>query len=192
MNSLHKTLMLFATACCFNGCETLNLPSSRSGKTSILISLSEQRAYLMQGNECVVETSISTGREGHATPVGDFRVIRKDRDHRSGIYGDYVDADGRIVKANVDVRKDSKPPNSYYLGASMPYFVEFSPGFGLHEGNRPGYPASHGCVRLSSWRARQFYNASKIGTPVTIRRRISAPGGLRSPGSVFSFVRQAM
>jgi len=168
MNRLHQALLLFAAACCFTGCETVR---PHGGKTAILIDLSEQRAVLFQGGERVVETSISTGREGHATPVGNFHVIRKDPDHRSGIYGDFVDADGRIVKANVDVRKDSKPPNSHYLGASMPWFVEFSPGFGMHEGKRPGYPASHGCVRLSSWRARQFYNASKIGTPVTIRHR---------------------
>lgn len=159
--------MLFVAACWLTGCETV--PHSKSGKTAILINLSEQRAFLLQGKERVAETSISTGREGHATPVGNFHVIRKDRDHRSGIYGDYVDANGRIVKANVDVRKDSKPRNTYYLGASMPWFVEFSPGFGMHEGHRPGYPASHGCVRLSSWRARQFFNASKIGTRVTIR-----------------------
>ena len=175
MYSLHKALLLFAAACCFTGCETFpgrlttQQPHSRSGKTSILINLSEQRAYLLQGNERVAETSISTGREGHATPVGNFHVIRKDREHRSGLYGDYVDANGRVVMTNVDVRKNPKPPGSHYLGASMPYFVEFSPGFGLHEGHRPGYPASHGCVRLSSWKARQFYNASEIGTRVTIR-----------------------
>ena len=167
MNVLHKALMLSVAACWLTGCETGHDPTR--GKTAILIDLSEQRAFLLQGKERVVETSISTGREGHGTPVGKFHVIRKDIDHRSGIYGDYVDADGRIVKPNVDVRKDARPPHSHYLGASMPYFVEFKPGFGLHEGHRPGYPASHGCVRLSSWRARQFYNASKIGTRVTIR-----------------------
>ena len=172
MNRVHQALLLFAAACCFTGCEMFptQLPRSRGGKTSILVSLHEQRAFLFQGRERLAAASISTGREGHATPVGKFRVIRKDRDHRSGIYGDFVDAEGRIVKSNVDVRKDSKPPHSHYLGASMPYYVEFKPGFGMHEGKRPGYPASHGCVRLSSWRARQFYNASKIGTPVTIRR----------------------
>lgn len=164
MNSHRGAFLLFAAACCFTGCATVP-----HGQTSILIDLSEQRAVLLQGGERVVETSISTGREGYATPAGRFHVIRKDIDHRSGIYGDFVDADGRIVKANVDVRKDSQPPGSHYLGASMPCFVEFSPGYGLHEGKRPGYPASHGCVRLSGWRARQFYDASKIGTPVTIR-----------------------
>ena len=166
MNPLHKTILLLVAACCFTSCETAR---PHGGKTSILISLREQRAVLMQGGERVAETSVSTGREGHATPVGNFHVIRKDIDHRSSIYGDYVDAKGSVVMANVDVRKNSRPPNSHYLGASMPYYLEFSPGFGLHEGNRPGYPASHGCVRLSSWRARQFFNASKIGTPVTVR-----------------------
>ena len=176
MNSFHKTLMLFAAACSLTGCETVvprltgTLPYPPGRKTSILIDLSEQRAFLIHGKQRVAEASISTGREGYATPVGSFRVIRKDIDHRSGIYGDYLDARGRIVKANVDVRKDRKPRNSRYLGAPMPFYVEFTPGYGLHEGNRPGYPASHGCVRLSSWRARQFYDSSKIGTLVTIRR----------------------
>ena len=69
MNLLHKAIILFAAACCFTGCE--NFPvrltgHEPQGKTSILISLREQRATLMQGKERVVETSISTGREGHA------------------------------------------------------------------------------------------------------------------------------
>jgi len=166
MKPLHKTLLFLAAASCFTGCETAR---PHGGKTAILINLREQRAVLVQGGERIAETSISTGREGHATPVGNFRVIRKDIDHRSSLYGDYVDSRGSIVVANVDVRKTSRPPNSFYLGASMPYFLEFSPGFGLHEGHRPGYPASHGCVRLSSRSARQFYNAAKIGTAVTIR-----------------------
>jgi lipoprotein-anchoring transpeptidase ErfK/SrfK len=176
MNLLLKALTIFAAACCFTGCEVIpprlggDVTPVRGRKISILIVLHEQQAYLLQGRERVAEASISTGREGYRTPTGDFHVIRKDIDHRSGIYGDYVDAYGRIVKANVDVRKDRKPPHSHYLGAPMPYYVEFLPGFGMHEGNRPGYPASHGCVRLSSWRARQFYNASRIGTRVTIRR----------------------
>ena len=166
MTSLHKTILFLGAASIFTGCETAR---PHGGKAAILINLREQRAVLMQGGVSVAETAISTGREGHATPVGNFHVIRKDIDHRSGLYGEYVDAGGRVVMTNVDVRKNARHPNSHYLGAAMPYFVEFSPGFGLHEGHRPGYPASHGCVRLSSWKARQFYNAAKIGTPVTIR-----------------------
>jgi lipoprotein-anchoring transpeptidase ErfK/SrfK len=112
---------------------------------------------------------VSTGREGYDTPVGKFRVIRKDQDHRSSLYGDYVDDSGRVVKANVDVRKQARPPGAHYLGASMPFFLEFSPGYGLHAGHLPGYPASHGCVRLSYWKARQFFNEAQIGTSVVVR-----------------------
>jgi lipoprotein-anchoring transpeptidase ErfK/SrfK len=166
MNLLRKIILLLAGAYLFTSCETAR---THGGKTAILINLHEQRAVLMQGGERVAETSISTGREGHATPVGNFHVIRKDIDHRSSIYGEYVDDAGRVVMTNVDVRKNPRPPNPHYVGAPMPYFLEFSPGFGLHEGHRPGYPASHGCVRLSSRRARQFYNAAQIGTAVTIR-----------------------
>ena len=166
MTMLHNKLVTLAAASCLMGCETAR---PHSGKAAILIDLSEQRAVLTQGGVRVAETSISTGREGHSTPVGHFHVIRKDIDHRSSLYGEYVDAKGHTVMTNVDVRKNQKPPNSHYLGAAMPYFLEFSPGYGLHEGNRPGYPASHGCVRLSSRMARQFYDASPIGTPVTIQ-----------------------
>jgi len=175
MNPLHKAALLLVAACSLTGCETMtemvttNLPQPQAGRASIRIDLSQQRAYLYRGKELVSEASVSTGREGYGTPVGNFRVIRKDEDHRSGIYGDYVDSYGRIVKANVDVRKHRRPRGSRYLGAPMPYFVEFSPSYGLHAGDRPGYPASHGCVRLSYWKARQFYNASKVGTRVTIR-----------------------
>ena len=170
MNPFQKFALFLSAACFLTGCDTVGPSRPRGAKASILINLHEQRAYLRLGKAVISEASISTGREGHATPVGNFHVIRKDIDHRSGLYGDYVDPAGRIVKANVDSRKDARPPGSHYLGASMPYFVEFSPGFGLHEGRRPGYPASHGCVRLSHWKARQFFDASKIGTPVTVRR----------------------
>ena len=78
--------------------------------------------------------------KGYRTPVGRFQVIRKDEDHRSSVYGDYVDDSGRVVKANVDSRRDRKPPHSHFVGASMPYFIEFSPGYGLHQGYLPGVP----------------------------------------------------
>lgn len=170
MNPFQKAALLLSAACCFAGCDTMGPSHAGSGKPSILISLQEQRAYLRQGNAVVAEAAISTGREGHATPAGNFHVIRKDLDHRSGLYGDYADASGHIVVANVDTRKTQGPPGSHYVGASMPFFIEFSPGFGLHEGHRPGYPDSHGCVRLSHWNARKFYDASKVGMPVTVRR----------------------
>lgn len=157
-------------------CSTVNdlvvsqIPSFHDGKAAVVVSLSQQRAFLLRGGEEVAATRISTGREGYDTPTGRFRVIRKDQDHRSSLYGEYVDASGTIVKPNVDVRKQSRPPGTRFVGASMPYFVEFKPGYGLHAGHLPGYPASHGCVRLPYWRARQFYQAVHLGTPVIVKK----------------------
>lgn len=71
--------------------------------------------------------------------------------------------------ANVDVRKTARPPHTHFVGASMPYFVEFMPGYGFHAGYLPGYPASHGCVRMPFWKARQFYHAAKLDTPIVIK-----------------------
>ena len=147
-----------------------NLPRFREGKTSIVVSLSRQQALLLRGGHEVAESPISTGREGHDTPTGRFKVIRKNENHRSSLYGDYVDEAGRVVKSNVDVRKHSKPPGTHFVGASMPYFVEFKPGYGLHAGHLPGYPASHGCVRMPYEKARQFYHAAHIGTRVVVKR----------------------
>jgi len=148
---------------------TTNFPTFHDGKPSVVVHLSQQKAFLLQGGEEVAESRISTGREGHATPTGHFHVIRLDHDHRSSLYGEYVDDGGKVVKSNVDVRKHTRPAGTHFVGASMPYFVEFKPGYGLHAGYLPGYPASHGCVRMPYWKARQFYHAVHVGTPVIVR-----------------------
>jgi lipoprotein-anchoring transpeptidase ErfK/SrfK len=148
---------------------TSHVPERHTGRPSIVVDLGEQQAYLYRGKNRTAASRISSGREGHRTPVGRFQVIRKDVDHRSSLYGNYVDDSGRVVKANVDSRKDSKPPHSHFVGASMPFFVEFSPGYGLHQGYLPGVAASHGCIRMPYWKARQFYEAAHIGTPVVVR-----------------------
>ena len=147
-----------------------HIPERHSGRARVVVDLSHQQAYLYRGKHVSAASRISSGREGHRTPIGSFSVIRKDADHRSGLYGDYVDRRGRVVRANVDVRRDSKPRGTHFLGAPMPFFVEFSPSYGLHAGYLPGVPASHGCIRMPYWRARQFYNAVHIGTPVVVRR----------------------
>ena len=148
---------------------TSHVPERHTGRASVVIDLGEQEAYLYRGKFRTASSRISSGREGHRTPTGRFNVIRKDIEHRSSLYGNYVDDSGRVVKENVDSRKDSKPPHSHFVGASMPFFVEFSPGYGLHQGYLPGVPASHGCIRMPYWKARQFYEAARIGTSVTVR-----------------------
>jgi lipoprotein-anchoring transpeptidase ErfK/SrfK len=148
---------------------TSHVPERHSGRASIVVDLGEQQAYLYRGKHRTAASRISSGREGHRTPLGRFRVIRKDVDHRSSLYGNYVDDSGRVVKANVDSRKGSKPAHSHFVGAPMPFFVEFSPGYGLHQGYLPGVPASHGCIRMPYWKVRQFYEAAGIGTTVVVR-----------------------
>ena len=169
---------LIALALGLGGCGTVNtvsdlvtshVPQRRTGRPSIVVDLGAQEAYLYRGKHRTASSRISSGREGYRTPVGRFRVIRKDEDHRSSLYGDYVDDSGRVVKANVDSRKGGKPRGSRFVGAAMPFYLEFSPSYGLHQGYLPGVPASHGCIRMPYWKARQFYNTARIGTPVTVR-----------------------
>ena len=175
MNRFSPFYVLGATFMAFSGCSTVTdlitskIPESHSGKPTIVVSLREQEAYLYRGGHRTASSRISSGREGYRTPIGRFQVIRKDADHRSSLYGDYVDDSGRIVKANVDSRRDSRPPHSHFVGTPMPYFLEFSPGYGLHQGYLPGVPASHGCIRMPYWKARQFYDAAHIGTPVVVK-----------------------
>jgi hypothetical protein len=167
--ALGATLVALSSCSTVNDLVTSNLPERHSGRPSITVSLREQEAYLYRGGYRTASSRISSGREGYRTPIGRFQVIRKDEDHRSSLYGDYIDDSGRIVKANVDSRRDSRPPHSHFVGAPMPYFLEFSPGYGLHQGYLPGVPASHGCIRMPYWKARQFYNAAHIGTPVVVK-----------------------
>jgi lipoprotein-anchoring transpeptidase ErfK/SrfK len=146
-----------------------DLQRKPAGKFAILIDLPDQHAYLSKGGGVLLTAPVSTGREGYDTPAGHYTVIEKDIDHRSSIYGAYVQ-DGTIVRENVDVRKDPRPPNSTFIGASMPYFLRIIGGVGLHAGYLPGYPASHGCIRMPESKAKRFFEAARVGTPVTILR----------------------
>jgi len=141
---------------------------SVQGEPAIRISLSEQRAYFYKGGELVGISAIATGREGYDTPSGTYKIIQKNKDHKSNLYGNYVDADGNILVKDVDVRKDKKPPGARFDGASMPYFMRIVGGVGMHEGFLPGYPASHGCIRMPGFMAEAFFSNVKHGTPVTV------------------------
>jgi lipoprotein-anchoring transpeptidase ErfK/SrfK len=139
------------------------------GKVAIVVDLADQRADLYSGPEVVLTAPVSTGREGHDTVPGRYRVIEKDIDHRSSVYGAYV-ANGYVVRPDVDVRKDPRPPGAQFVGAPMPYFLRVYGGVGMHAGYLPGYPASHGCIRMPEGAARRFYEAARVGTPVIVRR----------------------
>lgn len=139
-----------------------------SGKPSIKIKLGEQKAYFYKSGQLVGISQLSTGREGTGTPSGSFKIIQKDADHVSNLYGDYVDGAGNVVVPNVDVGKDPKPPGTRFKGAPMPYFMRIVGGVGMHAGYLPGYPASHGCIRMPEFMAENFFRSVSAGTPVTI------------------------
>jgi lipoprotein-anchoring transpeptidase ErfK/SrfK len=171
---LFRRLVWLAISMALSGCTVipeLGELTDRGGTSGrrIVVNLSAQEAYLYHRGKLVAESPISSGREGKRTPTGRFRVIEKDIDHRSSLYGDFVRG-GRLVKANVDVRAVGRPPGSRFVGTSMPYFLRFSGAHGLHAGNLPGHPASAGCVRLPYRQARRFYKAVRVGTPVTVIR----------------------
>lgn len=139
-----------------------------TGSPFVRISLSKQRAFFYKDGQLAGVSEISSGREGRNTVTGNFRILEKDIDHVSSLFGDYVDANGAVIQKDVDTSKDPKPPGAYYDGARMPYFMRIVGGTGMHEGYLPGYPASHGCIRMPGFMAAAFYRSVKVGTPVSI------------------------
>jgi len=111
------------------------------GEPRVVVSLSDQLAYLYKGNTLVAVTTISSGKAPKVTPTGIFNVLAKKPMHRS--------------------RK--------YENAPMP-FAQFIDQYGiaLHAGHNPGEPASHGCVRLPTPFAAKLFKVTQVGTPVLI------------------------
>jgi lipoprotein-anchoring transpeptidase ErfK/SrfK len=112
-----------------------------SNVNRIVVSLIDQSLYAYDGQQLVAFSNISSGKPGHETPTGTFTVSQKDVDHHSSIYDN----------------------------ASMPFYMRLTDGgVGLHAGFIPGYPASHGCVRLPYGMARELFQHVESGTPVEI------------------------
>ncbi len=139
-----------------------------SGAPAIVIDLGSQKAYFYKSGQVVGVSPISSGREGYRTPTGTFRILQKNRDHHSNLYGDYVDSQGNVVVKNVGIEEDPKPRGTYFRGAPMPYFMRIYSGVGMHAGYLPGVPDSHGCIRMPLRMAQLFYANAPSGTPVTV------------------------
>ena len=139
------------------------------GKPRIIIDLEQQRASFYRGDNIVGISPVSTGREGHNTPLGEFRVTQKDPTHASSTYGEFVNRTGQVVMENVDMTKNHPPRGTVFRGAPMPYFLRIHGAIGMHAGYLPGYPASHGCIRLPKDMAIRFFQDAPIGTSVAIR-----------------------
>jgi hypothetical protein len=134
----------------------------------IEIDLTNQRVYLLEHGRVVLNSPISSGRPGHETPTGTFRVTDKDLGHASSFYGFFGNpATKQIVVPDADI--DMKVPSGLeFVRAPMRYYIQFQPAIGLHAGFLPGYPASHGCVRMPEQYAIPLFRAVSVGTPVRV------------------------
>ena len=112
---------------------------------SISIDLSSQKIYAKENGRVVFSGNISSGKKGHATPTGNFRILEKDKFHISNKYPE---------------------PKG---GAKMPYMLRLTNGgIAVHQGYVPGYPASHGCIRVPKSTALKLWRWSRVGTRVHV------------------------
>jgi hypothetical protein len=142
-----------------------------TGSPSIRINLTQQKAFFYKGGQLAGVSRISTGKEGHGTPTGNFKVTMKNKWHRSSSYGVFKEkGTDRIVDDDAERLKEPVPPGCYYEGAPMFNYLNFAPAMGMHTGYLPGYAASHGCVRMPDRMAVKFFENAPLGTPVTVER----------------------
>ena len=134
---------------------------------AIDIDLGLQKAFLLQDGKVVYESPICSGRPGHLTPTGDFQVLEKDENHLSSLYGKIVDGNGKTLTRDADADMPV-PKGAKFVQAPMKHFLRFDGATGLHSGYLPGYPASHGCVRMPEVKAELFYSIAEVGTPVKV------------------------
>jgi lipoprotein-anchoring transpeptidase ErfK/SrfK len=137
------------------------------GRVSVEIDLQDQMAYLIEDGYVLLASPISSGRHGHLTTRGRFKITQKERNHYSNLYGKIVDARGNTIVADADSAMPV-PRGGRFVPAPMRYFMRFNGAEGMHAGYLPGYPASHGCVRLPEENAIAFFETVQIGTPVTV------------------------
>lgn len=114
----------------------------------LVVSLADQRIDLYRGTELIESGPVSSGKPGHATPTGIYSILQKRKWHRSNIYS----------------------------AAPMPFMQRMTwSGIALHAGSLPGYPASHGCIRLDKDFARRLFQMTRIGANVIVAAESPAP-----------------
>ena len=111
------------------------------GPITMVISIPQQLLYLYRGGNLIAVSTVSTGKPGKDTPTGEFTILQKNKHHRSNIYSN----------------------------APMPFMQRLTwDGIALHAGQLPGYPASHGCIRLPMAFARQLFALTDLGVQVSV------------------------
>ncbi|MES3152712.1 L,D-transpeptidase [Sphingomonas faeni] len=130
-----------------------------AGPVAVVVSLTTQKAYAYRNGVPIGVSTVSTGSDGHATPTGVFTVLQKDADHVSNVYKD----------------------------AQMPFMQRLTwGGIAMHAGNLPGYPASHGCIRLPPAFAKLLFGITRLGITVVITQDARVPVVASTPGLLTS------
>ncbi|MFZ4115654.1 MAG: L,D-transpeptidase [Chthoniobacterales bacterium] len=130
-------------------------------KVVVKVSLQQQMIYVMEGKRPLLVTACCVGIPSKPTPKGNFEVTRKERNKRSGSYG-FSLFHGQITPV------EAGHGSGHYVGYPMPYWVEFAPGYGFHQGWVWPVPRSHGCIRIHANDAGKFYELVHVGTPIKI------------------------
>ena len=142
-----------------------------TGKPSVRIDLSDQKAYVMDNGQEVAWTYVASGVAGRSTPTGRFTIMEKVADKHSNIWGIIVDANGDMINSDAHSSRSPIPKGGRFVGAPMPNWMRLtSYGIGMHAGviPDPGFPASHGCIRLPEGMAAMMFEHLPEGTPVEV------------------------
>ncbi len=119
-------------------------PTQAAGPILTVISIKSQKVTVYDRTGSIMRGNVSTGKPGHRTPTGIFHILQKRRFHRSNLYS----------------------------GAPMPFMQRLTwSGIALHAGRLPGYPASHGCIRMTNRFASQLFSQSAMGMRVVVAPR---------------------
>jgi hypothetical protein len=118
------------------------------GPMTVVVNLATQRAYVYRNGVRIAASTVSSGKKGHKTPTGVFTILQKNKDHKSNLYNN----------------------------APMPYMQRLTwDGIALHAGNLPGFPASHGCIRLPMEFSKKLFEASSMGMTVVVTDQAVTP-----------------
>lgn len=133
------------------------------GAVKVKVSLSKQRAYVMEGDEMLLAMPVSVGTASNPTPTGTFRIYNKEAKRRANTHG-YAKSGNQIRQTYLK----NKPAGWAFKGTPMPYWVEFKPAYGFHTGWVKHTPCTHGCIRMHENLSPKFFRLVSIGTPVSI------------------------
>jgi hypothetical protein len=131
------------------------------GPVAVIVSIPDQLVHVYRNGTRIGLSTCSTGKQGHSTPTGIFTILQKDKHHHSSTYN------------------NAPMPNMNRLTWS---------GIALHAGNLPGYPASHGCIRLPMKFSELLFGVTHIGTAVIVANDHSQPAAVAHPGGVLSAI----